>query len=78
MGAKKAIKLLKSYGYSDKELDLSNFLTGESAITILRPFGEKLMDVMANEEEDTCEETFENIEASKSDSEGNKKIVIGF
>ena len=35
------------------------------------------MDVMANEEENPCEETFENIEASKSDSEG-KKIVIVF
>jgi hypothetical protein len=61
VGARKASVLLKSHGFSDEELDLSSFVDGDLSITILKPFGEKLQDIMIDEEEDS-DETLELLE----------------
>ena len=65
VGFKKATKVLKSYDYNDNELDLSSYRT----ITMLKPFGEKLEDVMLDEEDDSVEETIEIIENLLNDSD---------
>jgi hypothetical protein len=48
VGARQAINLLKTYGFSDEELDLSSF----DEITTLKPFGENLKDDIIHEDID--------------------------
>lgn len=72
VGFKKSIKLLKSYGYLDKELDLTDFMDGESKITTLHPFGDKLVDDMVNEEDDVTVEE----ETEISDLNGNLRKFV--